>query len=95
MFSTAMTLNSKYHWVPISALAVVTLAFGGLSAHECAPILAAARGDAGNNADDEALEAARGETVARLTYLNDDGDADGPSPVGGRGARVVEVYDAD
>jgi diguanylate cyclase len=50
-------------------------------------------GDAGNNADDEALEAARGETVARLTYLNDDGDADGPSPVGGRGARVVEVYE--
>jgi diguanylate cyclase (GGDEF)-like protein len=38
--------------------------------------------------DDESLDAAHGETVADLTYLNDD-DADG----GPRGARVVEVYE--
>jgi diguanylate cyclase len=37
--------------------------------------------------DDEALEAAHGEVVARLTYLNDDSDDIGP-----KGPAVVEVY---
>jgi diguanylate cyclase len=37
--------------------------------------------------DDEALEAAHGEVVARLTYLNDDSDDIGP-----KGPAAVEVY---
>jgi diguanylate cyclase len=37
--------------------------------------------------DDEALEAAHGEVVARLTYLNDDSDDTGP-----KGPAAVEVY---
>ena len=38
-------------------------------------------------ADDEALDAARGNTVAGLTWLNSDSNDRGP-----RGARVVEIY---
>jgi diguanylate cyclase (GGDEF)-like protein len=42
---------------------------------------------ADDDADDEALEAAHGEIVAHLTWLNDDDGDEGP-----RGPRVVEVY---
>ena len=38
--------------------------------------------------DDEALDAARGKTVAKLTYLNGDDDTSGAA----RGPQVVEVY---
>src|SRR6266536_6241316 len=41
----------------------------------------------GGGADDEALDAARGNTVAGLTWLNSDSNDRGP-----RGARVVEIY---
>src|SRR6266536_30998 len=46
-----------------------------------------AQGDAGGGADDEALDAARGNTVAGLTWLNSDRNDRGP-----RGARLVEIY---
>jgi diguanylate cyclase len=38
--------------------------------------------------DDEALDAARGQTVSKLTHLNDDSDTEGPS-----GPRAVEIYE--
>src|SRR6266542_657537 len=41
----------------------------------------------GGGADDEALDAARGNTVAGLTWLNSDRNDRGP-----RGARLVEIY---
>jgi diguanylate cyclase len=42
--------------------------------------------------DDEAIDAAHGETEADLTYLNDD-DTDSDTDGGSRGPRVVEVYE--
>jgi diguanylate cyclase (GGDEF)-like protein len=42
---------------------------------------------AGATPDDEALDAAEGETIAELTWLNSDRDDTGP-----RGPRVVEIY---
>jgi diguanylate cyclase (GGDEF)-like protein len=41
----------------------------------------------GEQPEDEALDAARGETVARLTHLNADSDDEGPT-----GVAAVEVY---
>ncbi len=41
----------------------------------------------GDRPEDEAVDAARGQTVARLTHLNADSDDDGPTGVG-----AVEVY---
>ena len=41
----------------------------------------------GDDPEDEALDAAHGETVARLTHLNADSDDEGPT-----GVAAVEVY---